>query len=108
MPGEDLVNNDFKEFSHIAFHRNNKWYRVTGANVVLWNLEGMSVKYWPTNKSTHTLDYYGVLNNEPISRTYDKAGFYLFGNPYTSSIDWEAAQGWNVLILTVLYGTVHG
>jgi hypothetical protein len=94
MPGEDLVNNDFKEFSHIAFHRNNKWYRVTGANVVLWNLEGMSVKYWPTNKSTHTLDYYGVLNNEPISRTYDKAGFYLFGNPYTSSIDWEAAQGW--------------
>ena len=54
----------------------------------------MSVKYWPTNKSTHTLDYYGVLNNEPISRTYDKAGFYLFGNPYTSSIDWEAAQGW--------------
>lgn len=94
MPGEDLVNNDFKEFSHIAFHRNNKWYRVTGANVVLWNLEGMSVKYWPTNKSTHTLDYYGVLNNEPISRTYDKAGFYLFGNPYTTSIDWEAAQGW--------------
>lgn len=95
MPGSTSAN--FRDFSHIAFHRNNKWYRVTGENISLRNLEGVSVKYTLLNENQpmHTLNYTGKLNNDPIARDFTSGGFYLFGNPYASSIDWEAEEGWS-------------
>ena len=63
----------------------------------LYSLQSLN----PTNT------FVGTLNNGPVtipmtfnSTDISQKGFNLIGNPYPSSIDWQAASGWSRSILT--------
>jgi hypothetical protein len=62
-------------------------------------LSGYAINFGP-DIAAKTVDVTGVVNNGPLSRTlYNHnhpytQGFNLFGNPYPSPIDWDAASGW--------------
>ncbi|MCB2220634.1 MAG: T9SS type A sorting domain-containing protein [Bacteroidetes bacterium] len=62
-------------------------------------LSGYAINFGP-NAAAKTVDVAGVVNNGPLSRIiYNHnhpytQGFNLFGNPYPSPIDWDAASGW--------------
>ncbi|MEZ5082325.1 MAG: T9SS type A sorting domain-containing protein [Bacteroidales bacterium] len=53
-----------------------------------------------SNVAPLTVDISGIVNNGPLSRTMYNTnktftqGFNLYGNPYPSPIDWDAASGW--------------
>lgn len=76
--------------------RSNQWFS-TGAshtNTALLKLEGVLVKYSPAAGSTFTINYNGTPGTGPVVRTYTAAGWYLFGNPYPSFINWQNDNGW--------------
>jgi hypothetical protein len=72
-------------FVHRDVNGNRQWQRVT-SDIALNPLEGVSVWYYGADKQ---LNYSGTLNQGNISTTYGDADFYLFGNPYATSIDWD-------------------
>jgi negative regulator of replication initiation len=74
------------------------WVGYTTLTDPLNTLEGYAVNFGST-ATPNTVDVTGAVNNGPLSvtlynndNTYTK-GFNLVGNPYPSSIDWDAA-GW--------------
>lgn len=77
------------------------WPRIT-TDVVLTPLTGYSYKRKPASGSATLLFTGGALNTGSYTTgavlTYTSgsisAGWHLVGNPYPSSIDWEAASGW--------------
>ena len=80
-------------------------------NYDLLDLEGVSV-YYDMADATHQLDFTGSLNNGAITRNYSGNGWYLFGNPYPSFINWqlEDGAGWtrNNVSPTIWYRTKVG
>jgi hypothetical protein len=90
----------------VNVHRANRWYRI-GGGVDIAQLEGVSNKYRPADGNNHVVSYVGRLNNEPISRNYSNRQYYLFGNPYPSSINWQDEKGWerNNIGATLWYRT---
>ena len=79
----------------VHVHRNNQWYStgIANVNTALLPLEGVLVKY--ASDPTFTVDYAGAINNGSITRNYTTNGWYLFGNPYPSFINWQDDAGWN-------------
>jgi len=79
----------------VHVHRNNQWYStgIANVNTALLPLEGVLVKY--ASDPTFTIDYAGAINNGPLTRNYTTNGWYLFGNPYPSFINWQDDAGWN-------------
>ena len=69
----------------------NKWLRVVG-DIALNPLEGVSTWYYNQDKQ---LDYSGTLNKGNISFTYGQPDYYLLGNPYATSIDWDILEAEN-------------
>jgi hypothetical protein len=71
---------------------------VDPANALI-PMSGYAVNFG-SNAAPLTVDVTGVVNNGALSRTmYNNnetftKGFNLFGNPYPSPIDWDAASGW--------------
>jgi hypothetical protein len=57
---------------------------------------GYLVSYGPTYTGSTTHNFTGTLNsgNKSVSVTLPKNPWNLVGNPYPSSIDWQAASGW--------------
>jgi len=92
--------------SWVNVYRGNRWQRIT-AGVKLDDLEGVSNIYVPSDKTSNVVSYVGRLNNEPISRNYSNRQYYLFGNPYPSSINWQDDKGWerNNIGATLWYRT---
>jgi hypothetical protein len=90
----------------VNVHRANRWYRI-GGGVDIAQLEGVSNKYRPADGSNHVVSYVGRLNNEAIARSYSNRQYYLFGNPYPSSINWQDDKGWerNNIGATLWYRT---
>jgi uncharacterized repeat protein (TIGR03803 family) len=75
---------------------------VSATNVTL--TPGTGVVLWAN--SSNTVAYNGTLNNGPVGPltcTHNLNGYNLMGNPYPSSIDWNAASGWTK---TNLSGTI--
>lgn len=62
--------------------------RVVG-DITLNPLEGVSTWYYDEEKQ---LDYTGELNSGDVSATYGQPDFYLLGNPYATSIDWDVLE----------------
>ncbi len=58
--------------------------------------KGYTVKYTTTGVSGKTLQFVGTPNTGAKSYAMTKSlnGYNLIPNPYTSSIDWNAASGW--------------
>ena len=73
------------------------------------SLEGVSA-YYNVATTTHKLNYPGTLNSGEVSRTYPSPGWYLFGNPYPSFINWQNDAGWsrNNIDATIWYRTKIG
>jgi len=69
----------------------NKWLRVVG-DIPLNPLEGVSTWYYNQDKQ---LDYSGTLNQGDITFTYGQPDYYLLGNPYATSIDWDVLEAEN-------------
>lgn len=92
--------------SWVNVYRGNRWQRVT-AGVELYDLEGVSNIYVPSDKTSNVVSYVGRLNNEAIARNYSNRQYYLFGNPYPSSINWQDEKGWerNNIGATLWYRT---
>src|SRR5690554_4497843 len=92
--------------SWVNVYRGNRWQRIT-AGVELDDLEGVSNIYVPSDKTSNVVSYVGRLNNEAISRNYSNRQYYLFGNPYPSSINWQDDKGWerNNIGATLWYRT---
>ena len=90
----------------VNVHRANRWYRI-GGGVDIAQLEGVSNKYRPEDGNNHVVSYVGRLNNEAIARSYSNRQYYLFGNPYPSSINWQDDKGWerNNIGATLWYRT---
>src|SRR5690554_126500 len=90
----------------VNVHRANRWYRI-GGGVDIAQLEGVSNKYRPADGNNHVVSYVGRLNNEAIARNYSNRQYYLFGNPYPSSINWQDEKGWerNNIGATLWYRT---
>lgn len=90
----------------VNVHRANRWYRI-GGGVDIAQLEGVSNKYRPADGNNHVVSYVGRLNNEAIARNYSNRQYYLFGNPYPSSINWQDDKGWerNNIGATLWYRT---
>ena len=76
--------------------RGNKWVLSTADQTSnpMQNLEGALVKYVPDTNPTYTINYKGTLNTGSIERTITTPGWYLFGNPYPSFINWQNDAGW--------------
>ena len=81
----------------VYVYRGNKWFSsgLSNTNMDILPLEGSLVKYVPLVDNTFTLNYTGVLNNDSIERTFTTAGWYLFGNPYPSFINWQDNNHWS-------------
>lgn len=79
----------------VHVYRNNQWYStgIANVNTPLLKLEGVLVKY--ATNPTFTINYSGTLNNGAVERTFTAGGWYLFGNPYPSFINWQNDAGWN-------------
>jgi hypothetical protein len=79
----------------VYVYRNNQWYSTGAANVntATLKLEGVLIKYEQVDPKL--LDYTGVPNTGTIERTYSAGGWYLFGNPYPSFINWQEDAGWS-------------
>lgn len=92
--------------SWVNVYRGNRWQRIT-AGVELDALEGVSNIYVPSDKTSNVVSYVGRLNNEAIARNYSNRQYYLFGNPYPSSINWQDEKGWerNNIGATLWYRT---
>lgn len=75
------------------------WVNYVNPANPLVPLFGYAVNFGP-DVAAQTVDITGVVNNGSLSRTiYNNnnpytQGFNLFGNPYPSPIDWDAASGW--------------
>ncbi len=75
------------------------WVSYVNPTNPLTPLFGYAINFG-SNLAAKTVDVTGVVNNGQFSRTIynnNKAytqGFNLFGNPYPSPIDWDAASGW--------------
>jgi hypothetical protein len=86
------LNNDTKAKDWVFVLREsngkNKWLRVVG-DIALNPLEGVSTWYYDEEKQ---LDYTGELNAGDISATYGQPDYYLLGNPYATSIDWDVLE----------------
>lgn len=78
----------------LVYLYHNQWISQTidNFNSPLLDIEGVLVKY----DAPKQLNYSGILNSgvTPISRSFDTGGWYLFGNPYPSSINWQEDEGW--------------
>ncbi len=76
------------------------WVSYVNPANALTPMYGYAVNFGP-NVAPITVDVSGVVNNGSLSRTiYNNnetytQGFNLFGNPYPSPIDWDAASGWS-------------
>lgn len=66
---------------------------IVGTNVPLNAMQGYAL--W--NDNTATASFTGTLNEgaQSISLAKTNLGWNLVGNPYPSSIDWDAATGWS-------------
>ena len=75
------------------------WVSYVNPTNTLTPLSGYAVNCGP-NLAPLTVDVSGIVNNGPLSRTMYNSnktytqGFNLYGNPYPSPIDWDAASGW--------------
>jgi len=72
------------------------WSRLISGN--LTTTKGYDIYY--ANTGAKTVDISGTFNtgSQSISLTYNSSGgigYNLVGNPYPSTIDWDAASGWS-------------
>jgi hypothetical protein len=69
-----------------VYRSTTSWQRITSDANAIDPMEGIMVLY----QGDHTIDYEGALNTGNMSWTipYGK-GYYLFANPYPSSINWD-------------------
>jgi hypothetical protein len=69
-----------------VYRSTTSWQRITSDANVIDPMEGIMVLY----ESAHVIDYEGTLNTGDMSWSipYGK-GYYLFANPYPSSIKWD-------------------
>ncbi|MGQ1946924.1 glycine-rich domain-containing protein [Geofilum sp. OHC36d9] len=63
-------------------------YDASATNPTIENVEGALVKY-TNSESERTIEYTGTLNSEEVARTLDVKKYYLFGNPYPASLNWQ-------------------
>lgn len=69
----------------------NRWieYDRNGTNFNFLPLEGASTYAVTDTPKDLVINYSGELNNTPVARELTARGYYLFGNPYPTSINWQ-------------------
>jgi len=75
---------------------NAEWVRVTSGNMIV--SKGYDAYF--KNTGAKTVDFSGTFNtgSKSISLSYTSnkgQGYNLVGNPYPSTIDWDASSGWS-------------
>lgn len=66
-----------------------EWLLQTDSDVNITNGEGMSVYCVSSSDNEVTLEYDGQLNTGEITVRYSSKNFYLFGNPFPTSLNWQ-------------------
>jgi|GEM_PF-4019923 hypothetical protein len=71
-----------------------RWVRVSESYLSnegrLNTTEAVAAMY----KQGKQLNFTGEVNNEDVTKVSEGKGFFLFGNPYPTAIDWENPAGW--------------
>jgi hypothetical protein len=80
-------------YDETVYNPNKRWIPITSAYDTLKVMKGYDVYY---KNNPITVDFYGVFNKGRFSMNLTaKTDSYNFvGNPYPSTIDWDAPQGW--------------
>jgi hypothetical protein len=78
------------EGANVYLERDGGWikYDASGSNPTIEKMEGATVKY-TNSESERTIEYTGTLNTDAVARTFDDRKYYLFGNPYPASLNWQ-------------------
>lgn len=89
----------------IHVYRNKGWVKHSVSEPVSnpERLEGALAIYAGDPNSESTISYSGLLSSTAMSRSLTAKGYYLFGNPYPASIDWQTENGWT---RDKVYGTI--
>ncbi len=71
--------------AYVYDYKNNQWTQNYDFSIA----EGGLAYFESADNEEITISYSSELNNQDYKKEFESKGYYLFGNPYSSSINWD-------------------